>query len=340
MAFLDKLNEIEMAKNDIKVSLENKGKQPGNDIREYSAIINSLNGDIPSSTKVKVIIQELEPEDTAYQGFWIKSSSYSYKNVYLIEQRTEIKPSALNIARRIKDFNTLNLYKTNIIDCDIVGGIQYEFREILLTDETNNILYNIPVYYGNGTHWVDITPTKYIPLEYIESSGKQYIDTGIVPTTTTIVELQFKKVGNIIDYERLFGTVNTFEIMRSNRSSTNWVFKVSGGEYTVNLGTTTNLTTIRCGNGTIYVNEDLKLTYNKSTISTSNTIYLFHSKSADRYGIFQLYNCKIYSEPGILVRSFLPAIDNNNTICLYEEINNKFYYNLGSGTLIAGPETV
>lgn len=340
MSFINKLNEIENAKNNIKISLENKGKQPGNDIREYAALINSLDGNIPSVSKVRVLIQELEPEDSDYQGFWIKSSTYSYNNIYLIEQRDEIQPSALNIVRRIKDFNTLNLYKTNIIDCDIVGGIQYEFREILLTDETNNILYNIPVYYGNGTQWVDITPKKYIPLEYIESSGVQYIDTGIAPTTTTIVELQFKKVGSIIDYERLFGVRDTFEIMRNDRSSTNWVFKVKNSENPVNLGTTTNLITIKCGNGAVYADESLKLTYNKPTISTSNTIYLFYAKLADRYGTFQLYSCKIYSEPNILVRSFLPAIDDSNMICLYEEIDNKFYYNMGSGSFIAGPEII
>ena len=155
MSFIDKLNEIEIAKNNIKASLESKGKQPGNDIREYSAIINSLNGDIPSSTKVKVIIQELEPEDTAYQGFWIKSNDYTYNEIHMISKRDEKQPNSINIIKNTKR----NKYKTILVESDVSGGLYWDFNEVLITDENNNVLWNIPIYYGNDTEWVDITPS-------------------------------------------------------------------------------------------------------------------------------------------------------------------------------------
>ena len=44
-----------------------------------------------------------------------------------------------------------------------------------------------------------------------------------------------------------------------------------------------------------------------------------------------MYYLKIY-ESNVLVRDFVPALDNNNVVCLYERIEDKFYYNLGSGT--------
>ncbi len=155
MSFIDKLNEIEIAKNNIKASLESKGKQPGNDIREYSAIINSLNGDIPSSTKVKVIIQELEPEDTAYQGFWIKSNDYTYNEIHIISNRDEVFSNSINIVKSTRK----NRYKTILLDSDVFGGLYWEFNEILITDNDNNILWNIPIYYGNDLGWIDITPS-------------------------------------------------------------------------------------------------------------------------------------------------------------------------------------
>lgn len=155
MSFIDKLNEIEIAKNNIKASLESKGKQPGNDIREYSAIINSLNGDIPSSTKVKVIIQELEPEDTAYQGFWIKSNDYTYNEIHMISKRDEKQPNSINIIKNTKR----NKYKTILVESDVSGGLYWDFNEVLITDENNNVLWNIPIYYGNDLNWVDITPS-------------------------------------------------------------------------------------------------------------------------------------------------------------------------------------
>ena len=56
MTLLEQMQEIETAKNNIKHSLELKGKNPNDDIRTYSAIINSMDGDVPSSTNIKIII--------------------------------------------------------------------------------------------------------------------------------------------------------------------------------------------------------------------------------------------------------------------------------------------
>lgn len=156
MTFIDKLNEIEIAKNDIKLSLENKGKQPGNDIREYAALINSLDGNIPSTSKVRVLIQELEPEDTTYQGFWIKSSTYTYNQIHIISKRDEIHPNSINIVRN----NITNKYKTVLIQSDVYGGLYWDFKEVLITDDNNNVLWNVPIYYGNDLGWVDITPIE------------------------------------------------------------------------------------------------------------------------------------------------------------------------------------
>lgn len=153
MSIVNKLSEIEIAKNNIKVSLEAKGKTPGNDIRNYAAVINSLNGDIPSSTNIKIIVSETEPEDTAYQGFWVQSSDYTYNEVHIISDRADKCPSSVNIVR----LNKNNKYKTVIIESNVSGGLYLDFYEILITDENNEVLWETPIYYGDDTNWVEIT---------------------------------------------------------------------------------------------------------------------------------------------------------------------------------------
>ena len=339
MSLLDKLNEIEIAKNSIKASLENKGKQPGNDIREYPALINSLDGTISSPTKVKVKIQELEPEDSDYQGFWIKSSTYSYDNIYLVEQRNKVKSSSINILRRKNDFDMLNPYKTNIIDCDIAGGIQYEFREILLTDENNNILYDIPVYYGNGIQWLDITPKKYIPLEYIESSDTQCLNTEYTPNNDTTIEIELSNMKNAADRVILTATNRWLEgdyLLFVYNNGLIWSY----GEnkiLTRDFEPKHSITLYRGSANIDGVQISDSTTINSSAVRT--TLHLFALPDKSRSTSYRLYSLKIY-ENSTLVLSFLPAYDNNEQVCLYEEVNNKFYYNSGSGSFIAGPEII
>ena len=170
MSITNKLNEIEIAKNNIKASLEAKGKTPGNDIRNYAAVINSLNGDIPSSTNIKIIVSETEPEDTAYQGFWIQSSDYTYNEVHIISDRADKYPSSVNIIR----LNRNNKYKTVIIESNVSGGLYLDFYEILITDENNEVLWETPIYYGNDTSWVNITPSDIhwigITVDYVHEN--------------------------------------------------------------------------------------------------------------------------------------------------------------------------
>lgn len=340
MAFLDKLNEIEMAKNDIKVSLENKGKQPGNDIRTYAAIINSLDGNISSNAKVRVLVQNLEPEDTAYQGFWIKSDTFTYNEIHIITDRYDRFANSINIVRQINQFAVINKYKTDILQSDIAGGLQYDFYEIILTDENNDILYNIPVYYGNGTSWVDITPKEYRQLDYIQSTGTQIINTEYTPNNNTKLEIQLSNISNGSDIGLLSANTvwveGAYLLWLSNNVLT-W-------SYNKNRSITSDLltkhkillyrTSITLDDNVIYSGT----TINNSSINTS--LYLFSAPTTGSYkrnSSFRLHSLNIY-EDDVLVRQIIPVYDNNNVACIYDKITETFYYNSGTGTFLVGLE--
>ena len=53
-------------------------------------------------------------------------------------------------------------------------------------------------------------------------------------------------------------------------------------------------------------------------------------------GKIKIYYFKIYDND-VLVRDFIPVLDNYGTPCMYDKVERKFYYNAGTGDFIAGP---
>ena len=45
----------------------------------------------------------------------------------------------------------------------------------------------------------------------------------------------------------------------------------------------------------------------------------------------------IYESNGVKIRDFVPVLDMNGTPCMFDKVEQKFYYNQGTGDFIAGP---
>ena len=167
-------------------------------------------------------------------------------------------------------------------------------------------------------------------LNYIQSSGTQYIDTGIIPTNNTVVEMSMKKVGNIIDFERFFGAENAMVLMREG--NTNYELRVDNvGNNNFDISSE-KFDKVRFGKGQVIINDIVVDTYTRQ-FTTNKTAYIFYSNRGDRYSRMQLQYCKIW-EGEELTRSFIPVKDFNDVFCLYDEVNKKFYYNQGTGNFI------
>lgn len=180
-----------------------------------------------------------------------------------------------------------------------------------------------------------LTGKEINPLNYIESSGTQYIDTEIIPTNNTVVEMSIKKIGDSISYERIFGVNEVYEIMRRNQR-TAFELRFNGHDNNnvdINISTI-NFSKLKFGKGQIYLDDALLGSYT-DTFNTDKSAYLFYANSSDRFGIIQLQYCKIWEDEK-LIRDFIPAKDFDNIICLYDKITQKFYYNKGTESFIGG----
>ena len=176
----------------------------------------------------------------------------------------------------------------------------------------------------------------YYELDFLQTSGTQYIDTGIIPTNHK-VEIKFKYL-QATNNTSLFGTTSTTYHLTwySNR----WYYACGNSESNMSTTSCTTLQTV------IFNNDNNKITMNgteygstKGTSSATINLLLFaRTDNLSNKVNAEFYYMKIYDKStNQLVRDFIPVEDINGVICLYDKVTKQFFYNIGSGTFVAGP---
>ena len=190
-------------------------------------------------------------------------------------------------------------------------------------------------------------PDEYTQLEFIESSGTQYIDTGYKANQKTEYEVEFS-------YSSMLSSSNGFVIgSRISSDSENISLTCDFGDTFVGRGNTyahLSIPTI--------INQKYKFKVTENSIIRDGTVisqiannfgdetgtYNVRLFNLNQNGVFtrnfsgKIYNCKIWDN-GELVREFIPCKRNGDSILgMYDTVNNVFYTNAGSGTFTAGQE--
>lgn len=199
---------------------------------------------------------------------------------------------------------------------------------------------------SKDTEWIfqfvsgQTLPSDYIQLEYIQSSGSQYINTGFKPNQDT-------KISITVDFP-LSGTTWLYGSRTSAGSNSLGFLCEGNSKYRFDYASSTNeLATKPTGKFTInsdknkcYINGELVFTATYTTFASPVNMYIFNNNnngSLSGGSSAKLYNCSIYDN-GVLIRNFIPCKNESGTVGLYDSVNNQFYQNAGSGTFIAGPE--
>lgn len=179
-------------------------------------------------------------------------------------------------------------------------------------------------------------PSGYKRLEYIQSSGTQYINTEIIPTNYVNVEVKFQltesqSVGGIISAEKTWKTAMYSVDAWACRYNT--TYKASAFTKDVDY-------TVRVVGKYFYINDALYFTGNDGDFNGGLPLTLFAVNRTDtpnEYSKSKIYYCKIYNN-GILVRDYIAAKRSDGTIGLWDDVNGVFYGNAGTSSFIAGPE--
>ena len=190
----------------------------------------------------------------------------------------------------------------------------------------------------------NILPTGYTQLEYIESTGPQYIDTGIVMKSTNKIECRFQALSATTGNQRnyIFGadTVAT-GVQYSYSSST---FFGVAGRYQQNdvLAMNTDIHLAEVYDGKIYL-DGVSLTLDKGTganpYTSTKTIHLFGFNDTNGH-TNPTVNDRVYYykmwDNNVLIQDLIPAIDPSGTPCMYDLVSRTSFYNQGTGTFTTG----
>ncbi len=198
-------------------------------------------------------------------------------------------------------------------------------------------------------------PAGYTEVEYIESTGTQYISTGIKPTENMEIDLEFELpkyqstrwiFGS--KYNKKIGASNNyiqFSMFINSNTSCRAAYKTNFSDVSYTVGTK-SIFGIKAKTGDVYCDTSTAKISTSSTISGSAVnfssnpvIMLFANNSegtAENKISGKLYFFKIYDN-GILKRDFVPCTNSSNVAGLYDLASNSFFHNNGTGLFIAGP---
>ena len=188
-------------------------------------------------------------------------------------------------------------------------------------------------------------PDGYTELEYIESTGTQYIDTGVNYSPNIKIEATYK----VTDFSQernyvfgLYGANNASRVQWSHSTEESFAGFGSQYAYLTEMPTEDNVYTITVDKGKFTLNNQVVADFssNIDTTDSNQTIYLFGLNGNGQVGkqsSIILYSFKVYDN-GTLIRDFVPVKTSDGQIGLYDKVENKFYGNSGSGTFVAGPE--
>ena len=192
-------------------------------------------------------------------------------------------------------------------------------------------------------------------LEYLESSGAQYINTGVYVNPDYSIEVTFVMTQRKTTWDTLFGTRNSdlarftarwansatgkLGVHRSKAKTTNYE-SIDDANATKTMVTDT-WHTIKLAKREYTFDGALRKTFSATTSTTvfAYPIYLFalcNAGSPADYGYFRIKSARMWNSADELIRDFIPVIDKEGKAAMYDKVNGEFYYNKGSGSFKVG----
>lgn len=242
-------------------------------------------------------------------------------------------PSGGFVTNRIR---YINIIKGNALVMELrpvrIGQVGYFYDKI-----SGELFGNI----GTGDFGIgnDIyNPTSYnSEVEYLESTGLQYIDTGITPTVNTKFEIRYQYTSiNLLGGSGLSPVgggrrfhINTYEgkIHVGCGTNNNW-------KNTINVDTNIHQVALQ-GNGSFTVDGTAYSTGGSVGDFSGTYIYLFRIFGQSEYtNGYRLYSAKIY-EGEELVRDYIP-VRVGSLGYMYDRVSGKLYGNEGVGAFVLG----
>ena len=183
-------------------------------------------------------------------------------------------------------------------------------------------------------------PEGYTAVDYLQSSGTQYIDTGRKLTQDSDITIDFSIVGELYKNAGIFGSrQSAYEnnLAMFQTTSPN-IFAVDFSEYPkyrFTMDSSLNRTKIRANKTGVWVNDIIKRVWSDvANFETPTNGLIFDVGNNNWTGnkaIMRLYG---YADGN--AQKLVPCLDANGVPCLYDLISKTAFYNQGSGSFTWG----
>jgi hypothetical protein len=193
-------------------------------------------------------------------------------------------------------------------------------------------------------------------IEYLESDGISYINTGITPTLSYSVEMEFKWISpwSSIDASgSLFGTMqawnnNTFMFVCTTQTNKYQLFNCWGNKNTSKNNTSylngllNNWHSLVFRNKTSYIDGTAIAGATDGTGTPVGNVYVFciNYNNNSTYGkgtIKQIRKFKLYDGSSNLIMDLIP-VRKNKTGYMFDNVTGRLFGNAGKGKFILGPD--
>lgn len=189
---------------------------------------------------------------------------------------------------------------------------------------TGEFLYRLP---GDGE-----LPAGYTRMEYLESTGTQYIDTGVKLSSESEVLCKgtWAKQRNVVAFvygARQLYYVEAFTFL-ANDGSGNSRFQYN--EQLITIDSIDGDFEIKQSGNLCFLNDNLITTFQEDVFETPVSAFLFYVNEQRSSGYTPCI-CKIHSfsisQAGSLQRNFIPCLDDKGVPCMFDTVTRRPFRN-------------
>lgn len=200
-------------------------------------------------------------------------------------------------------------------------------------------------------------PSEYQRVEYIQSDGNQYLDTGVLASNhpdglkyvfdgvitnadASIAEYMWGALnsGKRSGYPSINDTAGKFHLAIGGHTAASSVPLVIGERFKLEV----TATSLDPNNATMVLNGTINATFENTATATDMpplniTLLKANGSSATKYAQTQIYGFMMYKANGTPIRYFVPCYRvSDGVIGLYDTVNGAFYENKGTGKFTKG----
>ena len=178
--------------------------------------------------------------------------------------------------------------------------------------------------------------SSFTQLSYIESTGTQYIQ---LPFKASLdldfeIEAQYKELNNNVFGSYINGnSAGSYGIIYYNNQI---YINVGGTKGAISSDFSKHL--YKVSSQQMYIDNISKGSFSSLTPAAENMI-LFGTTgdNGPHLSKIRIYSV-IFKRNNTKILELLPVKDNNNVVCMYDSVSERFFYNQGTGNFIAGPD--